>query len=94
MVESDPQNVSNYSSLLIHTDPDESQDNATRIDELQRQTELDRIEIDKELKLGLENSQALSDDPESKFELELGPNSEESHMIEPEQARGTRQPFC
>ena len=48
MAESDPQKVSNHSSLLIHwTDPDESQDNATRIDELQRQTELDRIETER-----------------------------------------------
>ena len=86
MVESDPQKVSNCSSLLIHwTDPDESQDNATRIDELQRQTEPDRIEIENELELGLENSHSLSDDPERKCELESGPNSEESRMIEPEQ---------
>ena len=63
MAGSDPQKVSNYSSLLIHwTDPQESQDNATRIDELQRQTELDRIEIEKELELGLENSHSLSDE--------------------------------
>ena len=40
MAESNPQKVSNYSMLLIHTDPDESQDDSTRIDELQRQTEL------------------------------------------------------
>ena len=52
MVESDPQKVSNYSSLLIHTDPDESRDDATRIDELQRQTELHRTEIEKQLELG------------------------------------------
>ena len=61
MAESDPQKVSNYSSLSIHwTDPDESQDNATRIDELQRQTEQDRIEIEKELELGLENFHSLT----------------------------------
>ena len=35
--------------------------------------------------MGLENSHSLSDDPERKCELELGPNSEESRMIEPEQ---------
>ena len=86
MAGSDPQKVSNYSSLLIHwIDPQESQDNATRIDELQRQIELDRIEIEKELELGLENSHSLSDDPERKCELESGPNSEESRVIEPEQ---------
>ena len=54
-------------------------------DELQRQTELDRIEIEKEPELGLENSHSVSDDHERKCELELGPNSEESRMIEPEQ---------
>ena len=38
----------------------------------------------KELELGLEKSQALSDGPESQCELELGSKSEGSHMVEPE----------
>ena len=37
------------------------------------------------LESGLESSQALSDDPESQCELELGPSSEESHIVKPEQ---------
>ena len=32
--------------------------------------------------MGLDNCQALSDDPESQCELESGSNREESHMIE------------